>query len=140
MNYNDIKRKVMPGDSISCRDKVWNTIKNWKVKEILSQDVYRDEDAGKYGIEDKSYIHIEFKDTNEGYHYWKSNLDGGTVVYKEDLQKVINDVIDKDFKKFFYGERLSILEVTRVLKDEGFGQEEIFASLLRCIGGLHWED
>lgn len=140
MNYNDIKRKVMPGDAISCKDKVWNTIKNWKVKEVLSQDVYKDEDAGKYGIDDKSYIDLEFKDTNGGYHHWKSNIDGGTVVYKEDVEKVVNAVIDKDFKKFFYGERLSIWEVTKAIQNEGFSQEDAYNSLLRCIGDLHWED
>lgn len=134
MNYNDIKRKVMPGDVISCKGK------GWKVKEVLSQDVYKDEDAGKYGIEDRSYIDLEFTDINEGYHHWKSNIDSGTVLYKEEVERVFNDVIDKDFKKFFYGERLSIWEVTKVLQDKGFSQEDIYSSLLRCIGDLHWED
>lgn len=134
MNYNDIKRKVMPGDVISCKGN------SWRVKEVLSQDVYKDEDSGKYGIEDRSYIDLEFKDTNGGYHHWKSNIDSGTVLYKEEVERVFNDVIDKDFKKFFYGERLSIWEVTRAIQNEGFSKEDTYNSLLRCIGGLHWED
>lgn len=124
----------MPGDAISCKGK------SWKVKEVLSQDVYKDEDSGRYGIEDKSYIHIEFKDTNGGYHHWKSNIDSGTVIYKEEVEKVINGVIDKDFKKLFYEERLSIWEVTKAIQNEGFSQEDTYNSLLRCIGDLHWED
>lgn len=135
MNYNDIKRKVMPGDIIT-----FSTYKGWTVKEVLSQDVYRDEDAGKYGIDDKSYIDLEFIDTEGKYHHWKSNMDGGVLGYHEDIQKVINDVIDKDFKKFFYGERLSIWEVTKAIQNEGFSQEDAYNSLLRCIGDLHWED
>ena len=135
MNYNDIKRKVMPGDIITS-----SNYKAWTVKEVLSQDVYRDEDAVKYDIDDKSYIDLEFIDTEGGYHHWRSDTDGGVLGYREDIQKAVNDVIDKDFKKFFYGERLSIWEVTEALKNKGFNQGEIFGSLLRCIGDLHWEE
>lgn len=135
MNYNDIKRKVMPGDIITS-----SKYKAWVVKEVLSQDVYKDEDAGKYGIDDKSYIDLEFIDTKGEYHHWKSNMDGGVLGYREDIQKAINDVIDRDFKKLFYEERFSIWEVTKVLQDKGFSQEDIYSSLLRCIGDLHWED
>lgn len=66
------KRKLAEGDKVRCQGRTF------MVKEILSQDFYIcDWDDAR------SYVDIEFKDERGGYHHWKSNLDGGEVLYKD---------------------------------------------------------
>lgn len=64
------KRRLREGDIIESRGV------RFKIKEILSQDFYIcDWD------DSRSYVDIEFKDINGGYHHWKSTQDGGKVIY-----------------------------------------------------------
>lgn len=67
------KREAEVGDKVECKGM------SFTIKEILFQDCYNcDYD------DSRSYMDLEFKDLNGGYHHWKSHLDGGKIIYKED--------------------------------------------------------
>lgn len=68
-----ILRELKVGDKIQSRG---ITV---QIKEILHQDAYFPD----YLPEDRHYIDIEFKDINGSYRHWKSNIDGGNVIYKD---------------------------------------------------------
>lgn len=89
MTQENILREVRVGDTIKVKSR------SYEVGEILSQDCHKDTDSVRYGIEDKSYIDLEFNDVKGKYHHWKSQLDGGYVLYKNSLNIIeYSDLID----------------------------------------------
>lgn len=95
MTQENILREVRVGDTIKAKSH------SYEVSEILSQDCYKDTDSVGYGIEDRSYIDLEFNDVKGKYHHWKSQLDGGYVLYKNSLNITeYSDLIDP---RWWYG-------------------------------------
>ena len=70
-----MKRALEPGDKIKAKGIVAI------IDKITFQDFYIDECS--FSENDRSYIIIEFFDTNGIYRSWKSHVDGGTIIYKE---------------------------------------------------------
>lgn len=64
-----MESKVRVGDKIRAKGSTFT------VKQILSY-----EDWGNDGG-----IYLEFVDTNNQYHYWKQDLDGGEVIRNEQI-------------------------------------------------------
>lgn len=70
------ERELQPGDMIhACGISV-------TIEQVLFQDYYVDENPGQVGS-NRSYIDIEFLDTNNQYRHYKSHLDGGYWTYSE---------------------------------------------------------
>lgn len=72
-----VKRELAVGDIIKCQGRLV------EIRKILFQDCYKcDYD------ESRSYYDIEFLDKYEGYHHWKSNLDGGEAIFRVDTSNL----------------------------------------------------
>lgn len=126
MKYNEIKRDLKPGDIVVCKGH------KYKIKEILFQDCYRDENAEHYPQSmDGSYIDIEFKDLNDGYHHWKSNLDGGHVIYADSGVQLFS-------KYFLTGENTLNDTVLRMLEFKQSVQD-VLNVIVSTIGDTMWE-
>lgn len=78
----DFERKLEPGDKIIVRGT------SVTIGDILDQYF------------DKKFIDIEFKDDKGRYRTWKSDIDGGKVVYKESKQ--VNEVAENEFEVVKY--------------------------------------
>lgn len=77
-------RDLEPGDSIASQGM------RFEIKEILFQDCYNCE-----WDESRSYVDIEFKDPNGGYHHCKSNLDGGQVIWNRKTSVTLSSILSK---------------------------------------------
>lgn len=129
MRASEIKRKLEVGDTI-----VRGGTKQI-IGEILSQDYYKDEDAAKYGLKDKSYIEIEFKDTKGVYDSWKSNIDGGSIIYKNHNTKCKDKFSDMLFKQ-----GKTVGEINDVLIKEGYKRSEIYQCMVDVLGDMCFRD
>lgn len=133
MKASEIKRELEVGDII-VKDKMqWSSGETWVIGEILSQDYYKDEDAVKYDIEDKSYIEIEFKDKDGVYHSWKSNVDGGSVIY---INKNTRSRCNHIFRKMLLTQGKTIGEINDSLLKEGFKRSEIYQTMVDVMGDM----
>ena len=127
MKSSEIKRKLEVGDVI-----VKGGTKQ-VIGEILSQDCYKDEDAAKYGLEDRSYIEVEFKDTKGAYHSWKSSVDGGSVIYKSSNCK-------GKFRDMLFKQGKTVGEINDVLVKEGYKKSEIYQCMVDVLGDMCFRD
>ena len=113
------KRKLKPGDSIV----VGGT--RVVIGNILDQ------------YYDKDYIDIEFEDEDGNYRSWKSDVDGGRVVYKESLRKFGRELgeakgpyenpnfDEKKFGKYFDDNNKLIPELADEYFEVAAGQEKV---------------
>lgn len=72
---NNFKRKLEVGDKICCQG----------ITSEIAEILYQDFDKNNWSKEDSS-ISIEFRDTNGVVRNWKSHIDGGYVIWKEDAK------------------------------------------------------
>lgn len=117
--------KLKVGDSIVVRGK------SYEIAEIYEQDYYDDVDSRKYELPDRSYIDIEFKDTKGKYHHWKSNIDGGHVIYADSGVQLFS-------KYFLTGENTLNDTVLRMLEFKQSVQD-VLNVIMSTIGDTMWE-
>lgn len=117
--------KLKVGDSIVVRGK------SYEIAEIYEQDFYDDADSRKYNLSDKSYIDIEFKDIKGKYHHWKSNIDGGHVIYADSGVQLFS-------KYFLTGENTLNDTVLRMLEFKQSVQD-VLNVIMNTIGDTVWE-
>ena len=65
-------------DRVKVGDKICVKRFTFEVAEIISQDVWTDWENGEESKIPTYYL--EFFDPKGGYHYWKSNIDGGYII------------------------------------------------------------
>ena len=129
----NMKRKLEVGDFIKVRGiKV-------EIGEILYQYFYKDEynhtNSTIEGISDRSYIDIEFKDSNGNYRHWKSHLDGGEFEYKGGGTKPpAKDM----FIKLFVERGMTLQDTWSLMGSRGYSQTDISVAVLAVIGSCTW--
>ena len=86
----NIRKELAVGDSIKCKGVIAT------IKEIISQDAYISRDDAS-----KSEISIEFVDTKLNYRSWKSNIDGGTVLYSSYKKNSVSNALNKGLGEYY---------------------------------------
>lgn len=117
--------KLKVGDTIVVKGR------SYEIGEIYEQDFYDDADSRKYNLSDKSYIDIEFKDTKGKYHHWKSNIDGGHVIYADSGVQMFS-------KYFLTGDNTLNDTVLRMLESKQRVQD-VLNVIMNTIGDTMWE-
>lgn len=137
---------------------------SYKIRKIYEQDFYDDADSRKYNLPDKSYIDIEFKDNKGKYHRWRSNVDGGKIIYAGTGIRMFSEyksssftyywkfnpdggrVIEDDtgslmFSKYFLTGNHSLKEVVlKMQKDDKIDARCVLHAVIETIGDTAWED
>ncbi len=117
--------KLKVGDTIAVKGR------SYEIEEIYSQDFYDDIDSRKYNLPDKSYIDIEFKDTKGKYHHWKSNVDGGHVIYADSGFQM--------FSKYFLTGDNTLKDTVLKMLESKESVQDILNVIMNTIGDTMWE-